>query len=136
MTILLAENLIKNTKAPVSLYGDLLGDRVNTVANTLWDTIPWERRDAPRSECFFSRLGHPYTYGTGAGERTYTPREAPPVFHELTEIVERVCGSSFEICFANGYESEREHLGWHAWRATEILREKQVFSLTKQKTFC
>ena len=120
MTILLAENLIKNTKAPVSLYGDLLGDRVNTVANTLWDTVPWERRDAPRRECFFSTLGLPYTYGTGAGEWTYVPREAPSVFRELTELVENICGNRFELCFANGYESEREHLGWHADNSPEI----------------
>lgn len=114
------DNLLSGARAPISLYTGLLGEHADKKAHLLWDSIPWERRDAPRRECFFSRLGRPYTYGTGAGERTYTPRPEPDFFGEITDLVERACNARFELCFANGYESEREHLGWHADDSPEI----------------
>jgi alkylated DNA repair dioxygenase AlkB len=65
-------------------------------------------------------LGLPYTYGTGAGRRTYTPKSFHGLVAELTTQVEAFLGCRFELCFLNGYASEREHLGWHADDSEEI----------------
>lgn len=38
----------------------------------------------------------------------------------MTKAAEDACGCRFELCFANGYAGEREHLGWHADDSPEI----------------
>lgn len=76
--------------------------------------IPWERRNAPRRECFMAMTPRSYTYGRGAGERTYHSKPAPPSVVVIWEQVEKACGVKFDGCFANGYADERQHLGWHS----------------------
>lgn len=91
-----------------------------TIFEDLKNEIPWEQRDAPRKECFMSRYTDPYTYGKGAGIRTYTP-------HPFTNIVNAVLGMTdhydtggLDLCFANYYDGPRDHLGWHADDSPEI----------------
>lgn len=107
--------------APVTLLASTLdASKLAELAATAWDTFPWEDRGAPRRECFFSSKGAPYTYGSGMGRRTYWPKPAPEMMDALTRAAEKACGCAFELCFANGYASEREHLGWHADDSPEI----------------
>lgn len=82
--------------------------------------VPWLRVTETRSECFMADATPPlsYTYGKGSGERTYTSihfaagvREAMAVLNE--ELSRRGWGP-VNVCFLNRYDSEREHLGWHA----------------------
>lgn len=83
--------------------------------------ISWERRpDAPRRECWMSRLGEPYTYGRGAGQRTYYPRAVPALLADITARLEEKTGTPFEGCFVNCYDGPRDHLGWHADDSPEI----------------
>jgi hypothetical protein len=107
--------------APVALFASIAdSDWVASLAASAWESFPWEDRGAPRRECFLSELGLPYTYGSGMGTRTYWPKSAPAVMAELTKAAEDACGCRFELCFANGYAGEREHLGWHADDSPEI----------------
>ena len=107
--------------APVSLFNSAINaEKVEALADSAWNTFPWEDRGAPRRECFFSAKGEPYTYGSGAGMRTYWPKEAPEMMAALTKAAEEACGCTFELCFANGYAGPREHLGWHADNSDEI----------------
>ena len=107
--------------APVSLFNSAIKtEEVEALADSAWNTFPWEDRGAPRRECFFSAKGEPYTYGSGAGMRTYWPKEAPEMMAALTKAAEEACGCKFELCFANGYAGPREHLGWHADDSDEI----------------
>lgn len=107
--------------APVALFESALSkDEIARLADSTWNTFPWEDRGAPRRECFFSSKGDAYTYGSGAGARTYWPKEAPGMMAELTAAAEAASGCKFELCFANGYAGPREHLGWHADDSDEI----------------
>ncbi len=76
--------------------------------------IPWERRTEVRSECFMSDPIREYTYGKGRGARTY--KSIP--YHGLVEYYVNHTNSfykcSFNACFLNRYDNEREHLGWHS----------------------
>lgn len=56
----------------------------------------------------------PYTYGRGAGARTYVPAPWPAAVRDVKRAVEAACGVVFETCFANYYAGPRDHLGWHA----------------------
>lgn len=120
MTIFRSSNALA-AAAPVALFETALdAAAVDAWATNAWTGFPWEDRGAPRRECFFSDTGAPYTYGAGAGARTYWPKEAPGWLAELTRAAEEACGCRFELCFANGYAGPREHLGWHADDSPEI----------------
>lgn len=107
--------------APVSLFSSALAKSdADALADAAWNSFPWEDRGAPRRECLFSSKGEPYTYGSGAGTRTYWPKAAPEMMAALTEAAEKASGCKFELCFANGYAGPREHLGWHADDSDEI----------------
>lgn len=86
----------------------------------LRDEIPWEQRDAPRKECFMSRYTDPYTYGKGAGVRTYTPHAFTPVVNAVLGMTDHYGTGGLDLCFANYYDGPRDHLGWHADDSIEI----------------
>lgn len=77
--------------------------------------IIWEQRDAPRAESYYAVTDVPYTYGRGAGERTYRPHTAySTVLSTLRDRVQAYCSADFELLFCNRYEDAHQHLGWHA----------------------
>jgi alkylated DNA repair dioxygenase AlkB len=85
------------------------------VFDSLWNGLDWERRpDAPRREYWTSSFGHDYSYGHGRGRRTYSPRPTHPAIEAVSNALEARFGWRYEGMFANGYESERDGLGWHA----------------------
>ena len=94
MDIFSNTNLLDGVGAPVMLFSTTLPDIVS-LAETAWDTIPWEDRGAPRRECFFSETSNPYTYGAGAGRRTYWPKTAPDWLGALTRAAEELCMARF-----------------------------------------
>lgn len=128
MNIFSSSDMLKGSvRAPVELYASTLDRSVlNAWADDAWNAFPWEDRGAPRRECFFSSIGDPYTYGSGAGKRTYYPKEAPEIMEALTKAAEEACGTRFELCFANGYAGPREHLGWHADNSPEIDDDRPI----------
>jgi alkylated DNA repair dioxygenase AlkB len=93
--------------------------------HNLWNDLNWERRsDAPRREYWTNVFDRPYSYGRGAGLRTY---EAQPSTTDIrlcnimirNELVRQNMASDddklmfFEGCFLNGYEGAKDWLGWH-----------------------
>lgn len=93
----------------------------NKCFDILWNELPWERRsDAPRRECWMNDWNADYTYGKGAGIRTYTAKEWNPLVLEIRSKLMEKANSIFEGCFINGYEGPRDHLGWHADDSPEI----------------
>lgn len=95
----------------------------STLFGQLWDGLEWERRpDAPRREYWTNMYDRDYTYGRGAGMRTYQARDGIPeiwpvgTYAELEAEDHKMmeAGQIFEGCFLNGYEGARDWLGWHA----------------------
>lgn len=96
----------------------------------LVETTPWEQRVEARQECFMSDPTRSYTYGKNGGERTYTsvlPSRIVAAFMSMVNEGEPVPGipvsmsqwparppCSFNACFLNRYNNERQALGWHA----------------------
>jgi len=78
-------------------------------------SVNWENREAPRAEYFMGfKSGLPYTYGEGAGQRTYYSNEMLPIVKAIMEKLNDDFVCDFNICFLNYYENEKQHLGWHA----------------------
>jgi alkylated DNA repair dioxygenase AlkB len=95
--------------------------------------LDWVRiGSTPRSEYFVSRLGHPYTYGSGAGVRTYHPQPTTSALEGLWASAEAyttaalVTGESlkkhveFDVVFLNHYLDGKDQLGWHADDSPEM----------------
>ncbi len=89
----------------------------------LWEGLPWEQREgAPRRECWMNDYGLPYTYGSGEHARTYQPMTE---WDELVADIRQFLNDendnhAFDCCFVNGYEDERQSLGWHADDSPEM----------------
>lgn len=108
------------TRAPVTYAPGFVKEHAALFA-ALDKRVIWERReDAPRRECWMSRLDEAYTYGRGAGMRTYEARSIPAELEMLWNTLETTLSVSFEGCFANAYDGPRDHLGWHADDSPEI----------------
>lgn len=105
----------------------------NAVANPeecfkhFWDSLPWEQRDVPRRECFFSDFDKSYTYGRGLGAKTYYPVEGwDELIAEIKEKAEAQFGVKFEACFCNGYNDEHDSLNWHADDSDVIDHDRPI----------
>lgn len=80
----------------------------------LWDGLDWVRHgDAPRREYWSNDADSPYTYGRGAGIRTYYAQPFHAVVLAARAKLFAETGVYYEGCFLNGYENERDWLGWH-----------------------
>lgn len=103
---------------PVTYVPNFLSTPVQQDAfNALRSDLDWERRpDAPRSEYWTNTFGRSYTYGRGAGIRTYDSRPSHDYIDVLSEMMfgRQVVAQHFEGCFLNMYENSRDSLGWHA----------------------
>lgn len=93
------------TKADADTHGKILDAAVE-----------WVQRDrTPRREAFYCKHDVPYTYGSGAGVRTYQPNlNIPDALGYIWMWLEFSTRVKYEACFLNKYDSERDHLGWHA----------------------
>ena len=100
--------------APAEYLPGFVADQMG-VFDALWAELDWERRpDAPRREYWTNVLGRDYSYGHGAGRRTYSSRPTHPAVEAVADALEARMGWRYEGMFANGYENERDGLGWHA----------------------
>lgn len=100
--------------APVTYTTGFVADP-DEAFESLWRDLSWERRsDAPRREYWTNSLGVDYSYGHGVGRRTYSPRPSHPIIDAISGALFVNVGFIYEACFLNGYEGERDSLGWHA----------------------
>lgn len=93
--------------------------------------LNWERRsDAPRSEYWTNLYDRPYTYGRGAGERTYEAKQSHQFIDTGREILRKEIGQTLEGCFLNMYGTRRDWLGWHSDDDPGINHEKPIAVIT------
>jgi alkylated DNA repair dioxygenase AlkB len=117
-------------KAPITYIPDFV-DGPDAVFVALRDGIEWERRDdAPRCEYYCNDFDQLYTYGRGAGVRTYCPKPYTDEILSIRQKLEELTGSSFEVCFLNRYLNQRDHLGWHADDSPEMCPKRPVVSVS------
>ena len=89
------------------------------VYDVLLKEVSWTNKEAPRDECFMAEVLLEYTYGKGF-TRTYTSLP----MHEAVKAIMNKLNENFEteynVCFLNYYQSDKEHLGWHADDSPEM----------------
>ena len=101
------------------------------IFDTLKDELAWERREtAPRSEYWTNTLNRPYTYGRGAGERTYLAHPSHPMIDMIGDSISAGIGTFLEGCFLNMYLDGKDALGWHADDDPGIDHSKPIAVVT------
>ncbi|MBC8739728.1 alkylated DNA repair dioxygenase [Paraburkholderia sp. UCT31] len=99
---------------PISYYADFVKHPA-AAFRALWDELAWERRgNTPRREYYANDVPTPYVYGRGVGQREYLPQPWHPVMLDIQRDLEELAEVRFEVCFLNGYENQKDQLGWHA----------------------
>lgn len=105
---------------PVTYVPEFVKD-ADRAYTELWNELAWERRgNTPRREYYANDNGAPYTYGIGAGARTYEPGAWHARMKTIRSAIEHITCTSLDVCFLNGYENSRDHLGWHADDSPEM----------------
>lgn len=93
----------------------------DVVFQTLWDNLEWVRRgNTPRLEYYCNDFNEPYTYGSGAGVRTYDVQPYHDLILAIRRDLEAHTNEKFEVCFLNGYRDGSDQLGWHADDSPEM----------------
>jgi hypothetical protein len=108
-------------------------DRAGEMFSELWNGLSWERRgDAPRREYWTNIFGRDYSYGRGAGLRTYHSQNSHHAIDEcaLALINHPEVLVDFEGCFLNGYEDAHDWLGWHEDDDPGINHERPIAIVT------
>jgi alkylated DNA repair dioxygenase AlkB len=113
----------------------------NKLLESMWGNFPWEKRGlTPRREAFFADNPLSYTYGKGVGVRTYTSSPWDATVAALRERLLSETGVSFDVCFANGYADQSDHLGWHADDSAEVDPNRPIailsFGVAREIWFC
>ncbi len=97
----------------------------------LWNELDWvQRESAPRREYWMNIPGVPYTYGSGEYARTYDAQAWDEFVHNLMDQMNSEFDIKLDCCFVNGYEHQRQHLGWHADDSPEMNPEQPVISVS------
>lgn len=100
---------------PLGYYIINLVSNHEAVMEQLVKDIVWERRDTCRSEHYSTDNDIPaYTYGKGAGIRTYHPSPYHPAVRSIKVALEAAIQQTMDVCFLNYYVDGSDHLGWHA----------------------
>lgn len=93
----------------------------------LWNSLDWERRDgAPRREYWQNDYDVAYTYGRGEGMRTYDAKPWDSFVDDYRKKLNAEYGYALDCCFLNGYNDEKDSLGWHADDSPEMSMVEPV----------
>lgn len=117
-------------EAPVTYVPNFLKNP-DEVFEILWNELTWEKREfAPRKEYWTNIFNRSYTYGSGVGVRTYEAQPSHPIIEGVTDLLEKYLSFRYEGCFLNGYETSRDHLGFHADDDPGINHERPIAVVT------
>lgn len=93
----------------------------------LWENLDWVQREStPRREYWMNDYDLPYTYGSGDYARTYDAQEWDVFIRATMFRLNADYECLLDCCFVNGYEHQRQHLGWHADDSKEMNPEQPV----------
>lgn len=106
--------------SPIVYVPDFIKDP-HLAALQLQNELSWVKHsDAPRHEYYCNEVDKPYTYGRGAGVRTYQVQPWHDAILAIKTQIEETHKVHFEVCFLNRYLNQSDHLGWHADDSPEM----------------
>lgn len=117
-------------KAPIRYIPNFLG-QPNEAFEQLWNELEWLRIGVvPRREYYCNDVEAVYRYGSQDFARDYHPQPWHPVIRNIQSQVEQHLHTRLEVCFLNGYEHQRDQLGWHADDSPEMDDTRPIAIVT------
>lgn len=110
---------------PIVYTKDFLSNP-NEYFTTLWSELAWVRSNLPRREYYWNLNSEPYTYGKGVNAKTYQSQILHPLIEKIRLMLLESTGTDFNVCFLNGYEDQRDHLGWHSDDSPEMDNDSAI----------
>lgn len=111
---------------PITYIPNFIADP-DVCLNRLWNELAWVQvPQVPRREYYCPNIQVPYTYGQGRGIRTYEPQPSHELIEQIQAKIEAFTGTTFDVCFLNGYADHRDQLGWHADNSPEMDDERPI----------
>lgn len=93
-------------------------------------SLEWLDVTEARREYFMSGVSRKYTYGKGVGERTYDSKDYSPTVLGIQNKLNAEFGTDYNVCFLNRYDSQKQHLGWHADDSPEMDKSHPIAVLS------
>lgn len=91
-----------------------------TVFNSLLNELNWLSVTDARKEYFMASEKIAYTYGKGINARQYFSEEYHPLVKSIEDKINSEFGTSYNVCFLNRYDNDKNQLGWHADDSPEM----------------
>jgi alkylated DNA repair dioxygenase AlkB len=88
--------------------------------------LDWLDVTEARREYFMSDEPRTYAYGKGVNIRHYASNPYSPLVETIQASLNDIFKASFNVCFLNRYDHQRQHLGWHADDSPEMDREHPI----------
>lgn len=105
---------IKESASVVLSTEDVPTIPIKSNLNRLMDEVSWLESTETRKECMMALIPSSYTYGSGNGVRTYQSVEYNPFVLSIQNYLNIGESYTYNVCFLNRYDNEKNHLGWHA----------------------
>ena len=116
--------------APITYRPGFIADP-DAAFTTLWNELGWVRHGmVPRREYYANDVDSSYSYGKVEFAREYPPQPWHPLMRDIQAAVEAELGARMEVCFLNGYEHNRDQLGWHADDSPEMDDARPIAIVT------
>jgi alkylated DNA repair dioxygenase AlkB len=115
------------TQAPITYMKDCFKGAMFEDAFESLMRLDWiQHEKVPRKEYYVNKYNVPYTYGRGAGVRTYQPQKWTVMLIAIQAYVEFYTQTEYDVCFLNRYDDNRDQLGWHSDDSPEMDDTKPI----------
>lgn len=106
---------------PYSYIPKLVSDP-DAAYSALMAELDWVHASSttPRKEYYVHEQALPYTYGMGKFARTYNSQPDHPVIADIRTALLEALNVRFDVVFLNRYDTQHDHLGWHADDSPEM----------------
>lgn len=116
--------------APISYRPGFIANP-DVAFQALWNELAWVRHgQVPRREYYCNDIDATYSYGMAEFARKYPPQPWHATIRGIQAQVEAELGARMEVCFLNGYEHNRDQLGWHADDSPEMDDARPIAIVT------
>lgn len=88
--------------------------------------LDWLELTPARKEYIMSDEPRSYTYGTPPHARTYSAQSFTEPVRNLMRQLNKTFLTTYNVCFLNRYDDQKNQLGWHADDSPEMDRDHSI----------
>lgn len=115
---------------PIYIKNFLDTNQADLIFNSLLK-LDWIKATEAREEYFMYKDNSlNYTYGNGLHKRTYKSSPFTKEIKDLMNLLNSTYNRSYDVCFLNKYNNQKNQLGWHADDSPEMDSNHPILVLS------